>query len=200
MGHLNASGSGTTKPGVLQGTLIWGLPKNVTVYGGFQYTDNYLAALAGSGLNMGVLGAISADITQARSRLFNGEEYTGQSARFLYARSLNTLGTTFQLTGYRYSTRGFYTLQETAVRSLTGSYHDDERNNRRTPHHILIILIITICVIIGSLSFKQVFLSNLETVMLYLFLGHVRPTGIIQWPMIRYRQDSTAHTVILITV
>lgn len=132
VGHLNASGSGTTKPGVLQGTLIWGLPKNVTVYGGFQYTDNYLAALAGSGLNMGVLGAISADITQARSRLFNGEEYTGQSARFLYARSLNTLGTTFQLTGYRYSTRGFYTLQETAVRSLTGSYHDDERNNRRT--------------------------------------------------------------------
>lgn len=130
-GHFKAESTDHSNPSVMQGSVIWGLPKNITLYGGFQYSDNYLATLAGSGLNMGGLGAFSADITQAKSQLFNGKEYRGQSVRFLYARSLNALGTTFQLTGYRYSTRGFYTLQETTVRSLTGSYGAQNDNFRQ---------------------------------------------------------------------
>ena len=72
------------------------------------------------GKNLGVWGAISADITQANSRLPNGEHKQGQSVRFLYAKSLNELGTNFQLMGYRYSTKGYYTLSETSYKQMSG--------------------------------------------------------------------------------
>ncbi|MBW0671940.1 fimbria/pilus outer membrane usher protein, partial [Escherichia coli] len=40
----------------------------------------------------------------------------GRDIRFLYAKSMNTFGTNFQLMGYRYSTQGFYTLDDVAYR------------------------------------------------------------------------------------
>lgn len=71
-------------------------------------------------MNLGRWGAISADITQANSRLADSSQHQGQSLRFLYAHAFNSMGTTFQLTGYRYSTRGFYTLEESARKSMLG--------------------------------------------------------------------------------
>jgi outer membrane usher protein FimD/PapC len=51
--------------------------------------------------------------------------------RFLYAKSLNNFGTNFQLLGYRYSTRGFYTLDDVAYRSMEGyEYEYDSEGNR----------------------------------------------------------------------
>ncbi|MEG5677640.1 fimbrial biogenesis usher protein [Enterobacter hormaechei] len=107
-------------PFMSQGTLVWGLPHDLTLYGGLQYADHYRAASLGLGINMGEAGALSTDVTQADSRLADGTRHQGQSVRFLYARSLYTLGTTFQLTGYRYSTQGFHTLDETAMKSMQG--------------------------------------------------------------------------------
>lgn len=119
-GRYRASGDRYNSPEFIQGTLIRGFPHNITGYGGVQYSDNYLAGLLGMGLNLGSLGAISADVTQASSTLADGSTHQGQSLRFLYARSLNALGTTFQLTGYRYSTEGFHTLDETALKGMKG--------------------------------------------------------------------------------
>jgi outer membrane usher protein len=119
-GRYSASGDSYNDPEFIQGTLAWGLPFSITGYGGMQYSDNYLAGLLGMGLNLGSLGAISADITQANSTLADGSQHQGQSLRFLYARTLNSLGTTFQLTGYRYSTEGFHTLDETALKGMKG--------------------------------------------------------------------------------
>lgn len=123
-GRYQASGTRYSSPEFMQGTLIWGLPHNITAYGGMQYSANYLSGLFGAGLNLGDLGALSADITRADSTLADGTRHQGQSVRFLYARSLNSLGTTFQLTGYRYSTQGFHTLDETALRGMTGWRYD----------------------------------------------------------------------------
>lgn len=125
-GRYQSGSDSSGSPDFAQGTLIWGLPHGVTVYSGMQYSQNYLSGLVGSGLNLGVLGALSADITQADSTLADGSRHQGQSARFLYARSLNTLGTTFQLTGYRYSTQGFHTLDETAMKGMSGWRYDTE--------------------------------------------------------------------------
>lgn len=119
-GRFQSGSDSDNSPEFAQGTLIWGLPHNVTVYGGMQYAQDYLSGLLGGGLNLGRLGALSADITQANSTLADGTQHQGQSLRFLYARSLNSLGTTFQLTGYRYSTQGFHTLDETALKGMTG--------------------------------------------------------------------------------
>lgn len=103
-----------------QGTLIWGLPHGFTVYGGTQFSDDYTAGALGAGLNMGNLGAISMDVTQANSTLADDSTHEGQSVRFLYAKSLNDVGTNFQLLGYRYSTSGFYTLDETTYKHMDG--------------------------------------------------------------------------------
>lgn len=113
-----------------QSTLIWGLPRGFTAYGGIQLSNAYHALAIGVGLNMGDYGAISADVTDASSTLADESQHKGQSFRFLYAKSLNELGTNFQLLGYRYSTTGFYTLDETTYKSMDG-YNNvpDNRDN-----------------------------------------------------------------------
>lgn len=71
------------------------------------------------------------DLTHARSQLADDSTHQGQSLRFLYAKSLNNFGTNFQLLGYRYSTRGFYTLDDVAYRSMEGyEYEYDSEGNR----------------------------------------------------------------------
>ena len=125
-GQLQSSGDRYDTPAFAQGTLLWGLPHNLTTYAGAQYSKRYLSVQLGTGVNLGMLGAFSADITQARSRLADDSSHQGQSLRFLYARSLSSLGTTFQLIGYRYSTRGFHTLDETALKAMEGWRYDPD--------------------------------------------------------------------------
>ena len=108
------------KPGFGQGTIIWGGPHGITLYGGSQLANNYTAFAVGSGVNLGTWGAVSADLTQANSVLADDSRHQGQSLRFLYAKSLNQLGTNFQLLGYRFSTQGFYTLDDTSYRQMSG--------------------------------------------------------------------------------
>lgn len=123
-GRFKALSDRYGSPDVVQGTVIWGIPAGITIYSGMQYSGNYLSFLLGTGLNIGTLGAFSADVTQADSTLADGSHHQGQSLRFLYARSLNALGTTFQLMGYRYSTEGFHTLDETALKGMQGWLYD----------------------------------------------------------------------------
>ncbi|UTJ49311.1 fimbrial biogenesis usher protein [Atlantibacter subterranea] len=104
----------------VQGTIIVGLPNGITVYGGSQASNNYAAFALGTGINMGNFGAVSMDVTQAHSKLADDSTHDGQSLRFLYAKSLNDYGTNFQLLGYRYSTSGFYTLDDTAYKHMRG--------------------------------------------------------------------------------
>ncbi|MEB4675818.1 fimbrial biogenesis usher protein [Enterobacteriaceae bacterium G50] len=104
-----------------QATFSLGLPKGITVYGGAQGSNNYSAGAVGVGVNLGTLGAVSADVTYAKSKLADDSEHTGQSLRFLYAKSLNDWGTNFQLLGYRYSTSGFYTMADTAYKTMSGN-------------------------------------------------------------------------------
>ncbi|AHW95300.1 outer membrane usher protein [Enterobacter asburiae L1] len=103
-----------------QGTLLWGLPHGFTLYGGTQLSDNYKAMAIGTGVNMGLWGALSADITHAQSTLIDESEHSGQSLRLLYAKSLNEIGTNFQLMGYRYSTSGYYTFADTTYNHMDG--------------------------------------------------------------------------------
>lgn len=114
-----------------QGTFIRGLPYGITAYGGVQHADNYQAENLGLGLNLGDIGAISADLTQANSTLADNSKHTGQSLRFLYAKSLSSTGTNFQLLGYRYSTQGYYTLSDTTYTRMSGhsvATQDDSTN------------------------------------------------------------------------
>ncbi len=126
-GRYHSSSDRYSSPDFAQATLLWGLPHNMTVYGGVQLAERYQAAAVGAGMNMGDWGAISADVTQANSTLIDGSKHQGQSVRFLYGRSLVSTGTTLQLAGYRYSTQGFHTLDETALKTMSGWRYDYDR-------------------------------------------------------------------------
>lgn len=97
---------------LFQGTLARGMAHESTLYGGLQFSRGYQSAAFGTGFNLGAWGAISADITHAESSLSGGNHQRGQSLRFVYSRSIQQTDTTFQLAGYRYSTGGYYSLEE----------------------------------------------------------------------------------------
>lgn len=101
-------------------TLARGFESGYTLYGGTQLAGQYQSLAGGIGQNLGTWGAVSADLTSAWSQLADDSRHQGQSLRFLYNKSLNGFGTNFQLLGYRYSTRGFYTLSEVAWDAMEG--------------------------------------------------------------------------------
>lgn len=106
------SGYGSDTPEFGQVSLIRGFSKGITLYGGAQGSENYQALALGVGKNVGSWGAVSFDVTQAKTQLPGDISDTGQSYRFLYAKSFQDTNTDFRLMGYRYSTEGFYTLEE----------------------------------------------------------------------------------------
>lgn len=130
MGDYRSGDSDRDEPFFAQGTLLIGLPHDYTLYGGTQLASSYSAVALGAGKNLGDWGAVSLDVTHARSKLTDDSVHTGQSLRFLYAKSLNSFGTNFQLLGYRYSTRGFYTLDDVTWKSMSGyQYSEDKDEN-----------------------------------------------------------------------
>ncbi|HBN5950360.1 TPA: fimbria/pilus outer membrane usher protein, partial [Klebsiella oxytoca] len=100
-GEYRSGSNQQEKPKFFQGTLLHGLPAGWTLYGGTQLADRYRAFNLGVGKNMGELGALSLDITQANATLPDDSEHQGQSVRFLYNKSLTDTGTNIQLVGYR---------------------------------------------------------------------------------------------------
>lgn len=121
------------KPHVVQATAIHGFKKGISVYAGTQLSDKYQSSLLGIGSNLGEFGAISFDITHANSQLADESHHQGQSMRFLYAKSLMSSGTTFRLLGYRYSTKGFYTLNDVAYSKMSNDEtldNNDENVNQ----------------------------------------------------------------------
>ncbi|KTS70696.1 fimbria/pilus outer membrane usher protein [Pantoea stewartii] len=110
----------------VHGTMLWGLNDNTTIYGGTQVADRYRAVAIGAGVNVGSLGAISADVTRADSFLADKSKHSGASWRLLYARSMSSTGTTFQLLTNRFSTSGYYTLSESALKNMNGWVRDDK--------------------------------------------------------------------------
>ncbi|WP_374046673.1 fimbria/pilus outer membrane usher protein [uncultured Pseudomonas sp.] len=102
---------GSESPQLMQGTAVYGATDNLTTYGGMLGADGYTAFNFGLGLNT-PLGGTSLDVTNSRSRPDRGKATSGQSARFLYSKTLNSTNTTFTMVGYRYSTVGYRTLSE----------------------------------------------------------------------------------------
>ena len=101
-------------------TGIYGLSRGVTLYGGLQASSKYQSVAAGLGKNMDDLGAISADVTQAWSTPQDGKKSNGQSWRARYSKNFVGTGTQFSIAGYRYSTRGYYGMQEILDSFRTG--------------------------------------------------------------------------------
>lgn len=115
-----------------QGTLIYGLPRGFTLYGGSQASSHYQSLALGLGKNLGPIGAISVDMTQAWSQMKNEERENGRSFRARYSKNFIQTGTNFSIAGYRYATDGFWNMQEVLETYRSGSnyLHKERRRNR----------------------------------------------------------------------
>ncbi len=111
-GQYRAYDSHIDKTKFNQISASYGLPYDMTLYGGLQHSADYQSQALGLGKNLGDLGAISADITIANSTLSDHSHHQGQSYRFRYNKNLNMTGTNIALAGYRYSTSHYFSLSE----------------------------------------------------------------------------------------
>ncbi len=98
-------------PWLAQATYQRGVANRLTLYAGSLLSRNYGAVLYGAGLSTPV-GAISMDVTHARTRLRDGTDHQGASLRLSYSSQLASLGTNVTLAAYRYSTRSYFSLQD----------------------------------------------------------------------------------------
>lgn len=102
---------GQAAPKFTQGTLVYGATDNLTGYGGLIAAADYKALNLGVGVNS-PWGGLSFDVTNSSSQNQAGRKNTGQSARFLYSKTLSQTDTTFTMVGYRYSTESYRTFSQ----------------------------------------------------------------------------------------
>lgn len=109
---------------------VYGLPLGITAFGGFQVSEPYYSMAIGVGGNILNVGAISSDIISAHSKKKDGSITDGQSLRVRYSKSFPNTGTYFAIAGYRYSTDGFYNMQE-VFDTYRDTWHQPFDNRRR---------------------------------------------------------------------
>ena len=100
---------------VFMGTLGYGLPYDVTLYGGTILANDYYAFALGTGLSMGRYGALAADVIQSTHEgddYYGVKEGSGAAWRLRYEKTLMETGTTVNLANYQYITGNYATLEE----------------------------------------------------------------------------------------
>jgi outer membrane usher protein len=119
-GQYRAADSSVDEATVGQATMMYGLPWNLTVYGGAQGADHYQSAALGLGVSLGSWGGVSVDNTTARGQRQGEESETGGAWRTRYSKTVDATNTTLALSNSQYSSSGYQTLSD-----VLGSY----RNN-----------------------------------------------------------------------
>ena len=136
MGGRYHNASLNEEPTIVMGTLRHGFSNIVTGYTGLLGGKDYQSASGGIALNT-VLGAISSDITHAETRIDDDVRSRGDSVSVSFAKILPLTNTNITLANYRYSSSGFYTiddamlLRDSVHRYRTGYYSNSiNRKNR----------------------------------------------------------------------
>ncbi|HHX7270697.1 TPA: fimbrial polyadhesin usher MyfC [Yersinia enterocolitica] len=97
---------------IVQATVAYGLPWNLTAFVGGQWSPHYQATTAGMGVILGDYGALSSSITQASSEYRQQQPMKGQAWEVRYNKTLQASDTSFSLVNSQYSTAGFSTLSD----------------------------------------------------------------------------------------
>ncbi|WXL24213.1 fimbria/pilus outer membrane usher protein [Ectopseudomonas mendocina] len=107
VGQPRLTGGGI-EPNFISSELAYGLPMEVTLYGGVLAADDYLSSALGIGKDLGPFGALSVDVTNARAKLYWSDELTeGNSYRINYSKRFDAIGTDLRFLGYRFSEKSF---------------------------------------------------------------------------------------------
>ncbi|WP_438280869.1 fimbria/pilus outer membrane usher protein [Pseudomonas alabamensis] len=126
LGRYNPA-SGDQHPLLWQGTVALGTAWNTTLYGGLMGSQGYAAQALGVARDLGAVGALSFDVTHARSDLTPVERpaVEGMSYAARYSKAFGN-STHLRFAGYRYSTKGYrdfdeWIAQRSSNRTFLGS-------------------------------------------------------------------------------
>ncbi|MGU7816553.1 fimbria/pilus outer membrane usher protein [Burkholderia sp. AW49-1] len=98
-------------PLFMQGTWQQGITNLLTGYGGATLAQGYLSVMLGSAFNT-PYGAFGIDVTQANTAVPGVKRFSGTSARISYAKSITKTQTDVTVAAYRYSTSGYFGLND----------------------------------------------------------------------------------------
>ena len=107
-------------PEFISSEFSWGVSNGWSLYGGGLFAGKYTSLSAGIGRDLLMLGALSADITQSRASLPQGETKKGGSYRLSYSKRFDATDSQVTFAGYRFSERDFMTMSQ----YLSARYHN----------------------------------------------------------------------------
>lgn len=98
---------------IAQYNLSYGLPWGLTLLNGLQMSDShFFAENMGIGADLGILGAVSTDVTLSRAKKVNNDStYSGKNIRISYSRHIDSTETDIQ-TSTRYASKEYATLED----------------------------------------------------------------------------------------
>lgn len=94
------------------GEFSWGVNNGWSLFGGSLNSQNYNAMSLGIGRDLLAFGAISFDVTQSLARLPGESRVSGGSYRINYSKRFETIDSTIQFAGYRFSERDFMSMSD----------------------------------------------------------------------------------------
>ncbi|MCA8066505.1 fimbria/pilus outer membrane usher protein [Burkholderia sp. AU38729] len=101
----------SSNPLFAQATYQRGLTNMLTGYGGVTVAAGYASAMLGAAFNTPI-GAVGLDFTQASTSIPGVKRFNGSSLRVSYAKSIEPTGTNVSIAAYRYSTSGYFNLND----------------------------------------------------------------------------------------
>ncbi|POZ16197.1 pilin outer membrane usher protein SafC [Lelliottia aquatilis] len=139
MGQYRPAQSGTDRASVGQFTLMYGLPWNLTAYGGLQGAEHFNAVAVGLGMSLGDWGSLSLDAIESRGTRRREKTEKGGTWRVRYSKEFDTTNTTFTLASYQYASSGYYSLSDVldsygydAFSDAQSGYNGDDRRKSTT--------------------------------------------------------------------
>lgn len=93
------------------GEFSWGISNGWSLYGGGLADNNYKAFSVGVGRDLLAFGAVSVDVTRARTTLSDGT-YSGSSLRLSYSKNFEEYDSQVTFAGYRFSQENFLSMSE----------------------------------------------------------------------------------------
>nr|WP_232482417.1 fimbria/pilus outer membrane usher protein [Burkholderia ubonensis] len=101
----------SSNPLFMQATYQRGLTNLITGYGGVTIAAGYASAMLGGAFNTR-FGALGVDFTHATTSVPGVKRFSGSSLRVSYAKSIVPTGTNVSIAAYRYSTDGYFNLND----------------------------------------------------------------------------------------
>nr|ELR5114621.1 outer membrane usher protein [Providencia stuartii] len=94
------------------GEASWGVSNGWSLFGGSLNSKNYNAVSLGIGRDLLAFGALSFDVTQSFARLPSMGSVSGGSYRINYSKRFESIDSTIQFAGYRFSERDFMSMSD----------------------------------------------------------------------------------------